>query len=266
VNTLASRLLTSATLLIWGAVLAFFFVSNRIASYLHPAFHGWVLVSGLVLIALAVGSFVFCEGEGCGTCCEQPGWKTFLVAVALTVPLLLATVISPSEFGATAVMNRGIIDNLDEIPAYAPPLEPPLPQADGSIGEGTMMDPALYLAKNPAGQIKAETIDLLYAAAEPTMREDFENKEVEVIGQFVPARTGNPSGDRFNLVRMFVMCCAADARPVGIAVQSRQTFPEMSWLKITGKVTFPIEAGRRSAVIIADSIEETDPPEESFIY
>lgn len=259
----ASRVLTSATLLIWGAVLAYFVLSNRIASYLHPAFHGWVLVSGVGLIALAVGAAVFREKSLAGA---RPLGRRVMESAVLTIPLLFAVVISPSEFGATAVMNRGIIDNLDEIPAYAPPLEPPLPQADGSIGEGTMMDPALYLAKNSSGQIKAETVDLLYAAAEPTMRQDFENKEVEVVGQFVPARTGNPSGDRFNLVRMFVMCCAADARPVGIAVESRQTFPEMSWLKVTGKVTFPVEAGRRAAVLIADKIEETDPPEESFIY
>ena len=51
------------------------------------------------------------------------------------------------------------------------------------------------------------------------MRADFENKEVELIGQFMPPRADNPKGDRFNLVRMFVICCAADARPVAITVK-----------------------------------------------
>ena len=76
------------------------------------------------------------------------------------------------------------------------------------------------LAKNAAGQIKAQTVDLLYAAEEPTMRADFEGKEVEVIGQFMPARENNAQKDRFNLVRMFIICCAADARPVAITVQT----------------------------------------------
>ena len=70
---------------------------------------------------------------------------------------------------------------------------------------------------NEAGQIKAQTVDLIYAAEEPSMRADFEGKEVEVIGQFMPARENNaPKADRFNLVRMFIICCAADARPVAI--------------------------------------------------
>ena len=143
-----------------------------------------------------------------------------------------------------------------------------LPNADGSVAEGTMMDPSLYLKKNADGYIMAEAVDLLYAAGEPTMREDFENKEVEVNGQFLPALTGNPNGDRFNLTRLFVMCCAADARPVAISVQSTPAtdFPKMTWVKVRGKATFPVEGGRHMPVVVADSVTETDAPEESFLY
>ncbi len=266
-NSLPTRLMASATLSVWGGVLTTFFFSNRIASYLHPAFHWGVLASGIALLALAAGSVIFPESDasGCPVKC-QPLWRLSLSFLILTIPLLAATFVSPSAFGASAVRNRGIVDNLDQIPAYSPPVEPPLPQADGSIGESTAVNPSAYLPKNAAGQIKVETVDLLYASAEPTMREDFENKEVEVIGQFMPARTGNPDGDRFNLVRMYVMCCAADARPVGVSVQGQADFPEMTWLKVTGKATFPIQAGRRTALVVADSVEEIDPPEESFIY
>ncbi len=48
------------------------------------------------------------------------------------------------------------------------------------------------MPRNEAGQIKAQTVDLLYAAEEPTMRQDFEGKEVELIGQFMPAKSNNP--------------------------------------------------------------------------
>jgi len=266
-NPPASRFLASLTLLIWGGVMAYFFFSNRIASYLHPAFHWAVLTSALVLVALAAASLVFPDPDDCGCSgqCQKPG-RLFLVFLILTGPLLAATFVSPSEFGASAVRNRGIVTSFDQIPAYSPPTEPPLPQADGSIGESTPVNPSAFLPQNASGQLQAETVDLVYASAEPTLREDFENKDVEVIGQFLPARTGNPEGDRFNLVRMFVMCCAADARPIGVTVQGKAEFPEMTWLKVTGKATFPIEAGRRTAVVIADSVEEVEPPEESFIY
>jgi len=266
-TSLPARLLAAASLFVWGGVMACFFFSNRIASYLHPAFHWAVLASGLVLLGLAVGSVVFPERGAIGCIVkEQPLWRLSLAFLILTVPLVAATFVSPSAFGASAVRNRGIVDSLEQIPAYSPPVEPPLPRADGSIGESVAVDPSAYLPKNAAGQIQAETVDLLYASAEPTMREDFENKEVEVIGQFMPARTGNPNGDRFSLVRMFVMCCAADARPIGVTIRGKADFPEMTWLKIIGKATFPIEAGRRTPLVVADSVEEIDPPDESFIY
>lgn len=261
-----SRFLPPAALLVWGLTLSYFFFSGRVSSYLHPAFHIGTLLSGIVLTALSAGMLFLPDSEE--DCCGggRPAGGLILSFLILTLPLLFAAGISPSEFGVAAVMNRGLVENISGLPAYSPPLEPPLPQADGSVGEGTMMDPAAYLAKNEKGQIKVETVDLLYAAGEPTMREDFENKAVEITGQFLPARTGNASGDRFNLVRMFVMCCAADARPVAVAVQGNKSFPEMTWLKVTGRVTFPVEAGRRSTLIIADTIEETEPPPESFVY
>jgi hypothetical protein len=40
----------------------------------------------------------------------------------------------------------------------------------------------------------------------------------------------------------------------------------MTWVKVRGKATFPLEGGRQNALIIADSITETEPPRESFVY
>jgi uncharacterized membrane protein YcgQ (UPF0703/DUF1980 family) len=67
---------------------------------------------------------------------------------------------------------------------------------------------------------------------------------------------------------MFVMCCAADARPVSVAVQSDRPadFPAMTWLKVTGRATFPFENGRRTALVVADSVTEVEAPAETFIY
>lgn len=267
-NVATTRFFKSGTLLVWGAVLSYFYFSGRVADYLHPAFHPGLLLSGVALLALGVAVFFTRGKEPCGCCHHHPELPvreavSFLV---LTIPMVAAALISPGGFGSVAVMNRGLIENISGLPSFSPPVEPPLPQQDGSIGGEVMMDPSPYLAKNEKGQILAETVDLLYAASEPTLRGDFENKAVEILGQFLPARTGNPHGDRFNLVQMFVMCCAADARPVAVAVQSRDAFPEMTWLKVTGKVTFPLVAGKHTALIVADSVQKTEPPAESIIY
>jgi uncharacterized repeat protein (TIGR03943 family) len=264
-NAILSRFAASGILMVWGIVLTYFYLSGRIASYLHPAFHIYTVVSGGVLLALSLALLLTMNGESSEHGLSRVGIFPLLL---LTAPLLAATKISPSNFGATAVLNRGMVHNIADLPGFSPPMDAGLPNADGSVAEGTMMDPSLYLKKNADGYIMAEAVDLLYAAGEPTMREDFENKQVEVKGQFLPALTGNPNGDRFNLTRLFVMCCAADARPVAISVQSTPAtdLPKMTWVKVRGKATFPVEGGRHMPVVVADSVTETDAPEESFLY
>ena len=260
-----SRFAASGVLMVWGIVLSYFYLSDRIASYLHPAFHIYTAISAGVLLLLSLAMLLTIPGESAKHGLSRMGILPFLL---LTIPLLAATKLSPSNFGATAVMNRGMVDNIADLPGFSPPQDPALPSADGSVKEGTMMDPSLYLKRNADGYIAAETVDLLYAAGEPAMREDFENKQVEVTGQFLPALAGNPNGDRFNLTRLFVMCCAADARPVAISVQSQPStdLPKMTWVKVRGKATFPVEGGRHMPVIVAESVTETDAPEESFLY
>ena len=274
-NATASRFCSSGVLMIWGVVLLYFQLSGRIASYLHPAFHLYVAISGGVLVFLSVALLLtFPKDHEGDHCCEDHDHSggSFSGGIAsvliLVVPLLAATKISQSGFGATAVKNRGVVSDIADLPGYTPAFEPALPNHDGTIGEATMMDPSLYLKKNDSGQILAEVVDLVYAAGDPDLRGDFENQEVELVGQFLPAKTGNPTGDRFRLIRMFVMCCAADARPVAISVKPKDAtdFPEMTWVKVRGKATFPLEGGRQNPLVIADSITETEPPRESFVY
>lgn len=265
----------SGSLALWGTVLCYFYFSDRIGSYLHPSFHLWTVVSGIILILMAVGTLFFPLTDDCceADCVHPQGPKgiggLLLSTAMLVVPLMVTTAVSPSQFGATAVMNRGIIDTIGDLPGYEPFVEPPLPTEDGSVGpEGAAVDAGSYLLKNDTGQVVASTVDLLYAAQEATMRKDFENKEIEVVGQYLPARANNPTGDRFSLVRMFIMCCAADARPVAITVKTPkpENLPDMSWVKVTGKATFPIEGGKQVPVIVADQVVPCDPPPESFIY
>ena len=76
----------------------------------------------------------------------------------------------------------------------------------------------------------AEVLDLLYAAQDINLRKDFEGKTVQLIGQLMPDTADNAKGSRFKAVRMFMTCCAADARPVAALVESNQApnIPEMS--------------------------------------
>jgi uncharacterized repeat protein (TIGR03943 family) len=266
-RTIVQRYVPAGVLVVWGTVLAYFYFSGRVGNYLHPSFHLWTGLSGIALVIMA-GGMLFLPGAERSEEDRKIPLGRVIGALILIVPLLVASTVSPSQFGAALVQNRGLVDSLGDLPGFKPYVDPALPTADGTVEAGQPADPASYLPRNDAGQIKAQTVDLLYAAEEPTMRQDFEGKEVELIGQFMPAKTNNPQGDRFNLVRMFVMCCAADARPVAVTVKTSkpENVPEMSWVKVTGKATFPLEGGRRIPVVVADSVSPSDPPEESFIY
>jgi uncharacterized repeat protein (TIGR03943 family) len=269
------RYFSAGVLTVWGIMLGYFVISGRLASYLHPSFHIWTAGSAVVLVLLAAG-LLFLPEHGhheCESCCDhvhdqQRPVRTGVTAAVLVLPIVLAATISPDQFGAVTVSNRGYIASINDLPSYQPYVEPALPESDDSQPATASEGDGSYISKNAAGQIKAQTIDLLYAAEEPMMRADFEGKQVEVIGQFMPARESNTQKDRFNLVRMFIICCAADGRPVAITVLADKPHgvAEMSWIKVTGTASFPIENGRRVPLLQANSVTPCEPPEETFIY
>ena len=128
--------------------------------------------------------------------------------------------------------------------------------------------PGDYLQRTPDGRIVAEVLDLLYAAQDNVLRKDFEDKPVQLTGQFMPDKTSANQNKRFKAVRMFMYCCAADSRPVAtlVEIDPMPDVPEMTWVKITGKATFPLENGRRISVLKAEKVEKTEPPEEAMLY
>jgi uncharacterized membrane protein YcgQ (UPF0703/DUF1980 family) len=126
---------------------------------------------------------------------------------------------------------------------------------------------AEYLQRTPEGYIVAEVLDLLYAAQDNVLRKDFEEKTVQLIVQYMPDAGATAGSVRFKGVRMFMTCCAADARPIATLIEGDKLpdVPEMTWVKVIGKATFPIERGRRISVVRAEKIEKTEPPAENML-
>ena len=225
----------------------------------------------------------------------RPG--QILAFLVLLLPIGAAAAVQTDSFSSRAILNRGLVENAAGMPqastsltppaptgtknvtAPAParpaaPLEPPLPTADGQSAPPAIaaaadrVDATQYLRKSPEGLPIAEVVDLLFAADDQSMRPDFEGKQIEIIGQFLPDRGGSKM--KFQLVRMFMLCCAADARPVAVTVEAPGTLEgmtDMSWVKVIGKVSFRAGAeGKMTAVIQADRILPTNPPPEIMLY
>jgi uncharacterized membrane protein YcgQ (UPF0703/DUF1980 family) len=141
-----------------------------------------------------------------------------------------------------------------------------------------------FLKPNKSGCIKAEVIDLLSAAQEPFTRKDFEGKEVELIGQLVPNNANGKaksalSAGSFKLLRLVMVCCAADAMPVAVKIETKLPIAEareMQWLKVTGRVHYRPRSKADSdgvdygdqpePVIVADSIKKISAPREKYLY
>jgi len=279
------RILTLATLLLWGGTLFYFWWSGRIASYLHPQFHPYVLVAGAGLLVLAVlwwwasrESDAGCHdcgghhdhGDGLRSRLSAGAALAFLV---LLLPLSAAAFISPGQFGEAMVMNRGIVTDISQLPSAgmpggnwddAPAWDEKIDAVDATWDQ-SQDEGVEYFTRGPDGSIQVETLDLLFAAQEPGLRGEFENQRVSIVGQDVPPRGGSEGG--FDLVRMFVVCCAADARPLGIKVTGQPvSVPRMGWVRITGIARFEDNGGVLEPSLELEKIEEVEPPRESFLY
>jgi uncharacterized repeat protein (TIGR03943 family) len=280
------RILTLITLLLWGGTLLYFWASDRVASYLHPQFHPYVLAAGAGLLVLAV-LWWWASREtdaGCHDCgChhhedDEPRSRLSAGAafafLVLLLPVSAAAFISPSQFGEAAVMNRGIITDISQLPSAelsgadwedAPAWDETVDNVDASWPE-SQEEGVEYFTRAPDGSIQVETLDLLFAAQEPGLREEFENQRVSIIGQYVPPRGGSAGG--FDLVRMFMVCCAADARPLGIKVTGEPVaVPRMGWVRITGIARFEDTGGGiLEPSLELEKIEEVDAPSETLLY
>ena len=298
----SSRGLSLVALLAWGALMLYFFFSGRLADYLIPAYRPLVALSGFVMLAIAaVQAWGMRPGapntaglvlEDRGDELSSPRRVKTTQALAfglLVLPVWAAAGVSKDQFNASAIRNRGIVSDATNLPgkstlpttasANNPPapavVEPPLPgDTPAAINNTAANDATQYIQRTPDGHLLLEVTDLLFAADDDTMRPQMEGRTAEMIGQFMPTKD-DASGRRFQLVRMFMVCCAADARPVAVTVDKpadpamradADKLPELGWVRVTGKVDFPLENGRRVAVLHADKAAPTDPPKEAMLY
>ena len=286
-TTSLSRYTSSLVLLEWGAIMLYFGLRGRLSAFLHPAFHPLFWLAGTLLVLTA--AFIAFSGES--GCCEEHhvherhgnvATKGMVATkgiglVVLCFPIALAAIISPDGFGETFVRNRWAIEDAKLLPrsdgesASASTLEkssmPSDAEATVALSDDAFQNPALRPDKE--GSIHAEVVDLIYASGDPSMRKDFENKQVALIGQV--AREGEARSERgpFRLVRFVMVCCAADVQPASVPVLYPKASPNlelMSWVKVIGRVRFQRIGNRREALVEAVKVVPIAAPADQYLY
>ena len=266
-----TRWLSTLTLACWSGILLYFYLSGRLVSFLHPAFRPGVLVAGLLLavfaLCAAAGGKAACCGEN--EPCVPKTAATFaparlLAFAVLLLPLAMVFCSSHDGFGAAAIANRGVAMDASKI--AAPRSGPGL---GGSPAAADASNANPYAPRTASGALDVSVLDLLYAAGDPTLQPDFDGKTVELVGQLMAENEASPGGNRMKIVRMWMTCCAADARPIATLIElpagMKNTLPELSWVRVNGIASFPKEGDRTIAVLKVKSLKPTDPPEETML-
>lgn len=224
---------------------------------------------------------------------------TVVSLIFLTVPLLVAARISPDGFGAQTVANKGLYNpnyeanpvkegfdlRVEETaprketagPAVEPQPQPetatatePEPEpADDGYGEYTLADLEAQVDKSAEGNYLLTIPQLFYTGGDEELQRVLKGLPVETVGQVMDEEINNADGTRLRIFRLFIECCAADARPLSIPAEFGKAAPEyqeMGWVKIIGTMNYVSEDGMTVPVLEVKTMEPTEPPEDEMIF
>lgn len=287
--------LAPLTLVCWGAVFLAFFARGDLSVFVAPFFRPLIAAAGAALSALGFGLCLLprhrscCDGahshdhghgHGAGGCAahghshDDRMTAGILVRTAtLFLPLVLLFGVRPEGFTASTVRNRGIM-------RAAPPGEKTLKveitapdAAREDAGPRQMEAEAIFsqpeeerATLGSGGAEDLTVFEIMVLSADPELRQKMADARVRVVGQVVhdPKKSA-----RFDLVRMFIVCCAADARVLGVRVQGGDVsgIEEMEWVEVDGTLGFEQGGpGVPEPILRAQRVEKTDEPDEPFLY
>lgn len=133
----------------------------------------------------------------------------------------------------------------------------------GGLPEFTLEDLESFVKRSDDGNFMISLIELFYSAGDVEVRKVLNGQPVETVAQVVEDTVNNPNGSRLRGFRMFMQCCAADSRPVSIAVEFGEKPPpykEMGWYKLVGTMDFQTENGIMTPILmVKEMIEDKEP-------
>jgi uncharacterized repeat protein (TIGR03943 family) len=214
-------------------------LSGAITFYISRRFTWltWGATLALLVMGIAQGQRIL-NLKSQNPISKSPGLPVWSYLVLL-VPLVLGMVIPPQPLGASVAGNRG------------------LTSAAGIAQEGTL-PPGVPARRDILGWLRAFGPD-----PDP---EAFAGQTVEVVG-FV-YRDEEMAADQFMVARFLIVCCVADAIPVGLPVRHAEaTHLELdTWVRVKGTFTAGEVWGERLPVIAAEEVIAVSQPAQPYLY
>jgi uncharacterized repeat protein (TIGR03943 family) len=237
----------AAVMSAWAVILLHTFASGHINRYLSPMFHGYVVTAGLVLLVLSALHLLLFQPEPVAT----PGTHRLRQLgrwLVLLVPVLAASILSPSALSSTTMLNRQTDSTIGAIP---------MP----SLSSASQANVDAAIAADPNQPAAFEVTDLITVSTSPAQVKEFSERKVRVIGLF------ENEGGTPKLVRWIMWCCAADAKPVSVELTGAipGNWKNDDWVEVTGPAEFPATLGQAVPQIKVEGIKAAQEPDEPYL-
>lgn len=153
--------------------------------------------------------------------------------------------------------------------ADTPPDRSDSNQEDESWDAFTLEDLKQMVPQNAEGDFQLEVPQIFYTAGDFELMEVMEGIPIETSAQLMEETLNNPNGHRLKAFRLFIECCAADARPLSIPIDFGATPPpytEMGWYNIYGTLHYVEEEGEIIPVLRVQKLVETVEPNDAIQF
>lgn len=236
-----SRETENAVLLLVGVCTMIITITGAYTRYVKPSLQPWLFASAVVLIALALVAIVRDIRRGPGQHTHEDHGHRSGVVWLLIVPIALLGFVVPPAIGPQSQVRAVTEVSTDVLRRPYPPL--PDERA-----------PEISLP------------ELLVRNARDTNR-SLDDRLVSVTGFTIR------DGERTDLGRIVILCCAADAqlariRLDGPAVGMVAQLPDGAWVRLEGKIPAgqSDSSQRTTPVMMVESAQQIEQPANTYIY
>ena len=236
------------TLIAWVCNLASMCWSERYKAFLAPAFLPWLMV-GTVILAL----FIYALLSRSDAAKSADPYRDLGHAAIILLPLAFCQ--SYQEGGLSSYDVDKQFSTAMAGTAGGQPIAKASPNPEAGKGAAEVQ---------PAAPAKSSTEVTL---AQIVFSANTLNGQ-KVVTEGAVYRGSRMLPGYFILYRFWVMCCAADARPLGIFIPDKQatTLPNDCWVKVEGIVRLKDFNGRTGMCIEPEKIERRPPPKDRYLY
>ncbi|HYH74896.1 MAG TPA: TIGR03943 family protein [Candidatus Saccharimonadales bacterium] len=234
-----------------GAYAVKLFLANDLDLYIHPRYEPYTLVAGIVVVAAMCASVWFTVREKHVRVFHKQWWRPSVLTLLLLAVLGSMWLTEPRPLMSSAAAQK-------EVSSSTAALAPKTIQSTG--GPITSYCPDL-------GPIRPMNLQRWSMVLEGCLEPDaYQNERVAIEG-FIYRPEGAPLPDGMVFAARFVInCCAIDASPVTLRVQTNRQLPADTWVRITGSVGSMEFEGQERLGIIAEDVTVIDEPEEPYAY